>query len=311
MSDIFYFFCFQINDIFKCELVIHHFAKTERMCELLLKKWDVLKELNRVLKVPYLVTKMLQKEDFTLSDFFGCFKIITMQLNKMIAEPGRKYTRLAEKLLHTLYQRKSKLVDHPLMICALYLDPRYKCEVVNDQDKVKLAKLTLENIWERLKLLKNENEIGETPNEVPVAIETDQNENMNTFYEELDEMYGNLGINSGSGNHSSETSNRDKSIIAVALSNYENSTVHRMKSSESVCTFWEKSKEEFGPELYELASIIHSIPPTQASVERNFSALKFMLTDRRYNLAEDLLESLLLIHLNRDVYELVKVLSVS
>lgn len=31
-----------------------------------------------------------------------------------------------------------------------------------------------------------------------------------------------------------------------------------------------------------------------------------MLTDRRYNLAEDLLESLLLIHLNRDAYEFVK-----
>lgn len=117
-----------------------------------------------------------------------------------------------------------------------------------------------------------------------------------------------MGINFAStGGLTTENLNRDKSYIAVALSKYENLTVHRMKSSESVWSFWEKSKEEFGPEIYELASIIHSIPPTQASVERNFSALKFMFTDCRYNLAQDLLESLLLIHLNQDMYESVKI----
>lgn len=287
----------------KCEHVIRYFAKNERMCELLLKKWNVLKELNRVLNVPYLATKMLQKADFTLSDFFGCLKVIKMQLNKIIAEPERKYTRLVENLLHTISQRESKLVDHPLMICALYLDPRYKCEVENNQEKVKLAKLTLEKLWERVQLVKNET--NETSTEDQVDIETAPKEDMMDFFEQLDEMYGNLGISTGSDN-STENLNRDKSFIAVALSKYENSIVHRMKSSESIWPFWEKFKEEFGPELYELAAIIHSIPPTQASVERNFSALKFMLTDRRYNLAEDLLECLLIIHLNRDMYESVR-----
>lgn len=173
-------FCFQINDVLKCEHVIRHFAKKERMCELLLKKWPVLKEMERVLKVPYLTTLMLQKAEFTLSDFFGCLKVITMQLDKIIAEPGRKYTQLAEKLLHALSKRKTKLVDHPLMICALYLDPRYKCEVVNDQNKVKIAKLTLENIWERVKLVNNK--VNETPIEAAVDIETAPKEDMNYFY---------------------------------------------------------------------------------------------------------------------------------
>lgn len=283
----------------RCENVIRHFEKKERMCELLLKKWHVLMELNRILNVPYLVTKMLQKPDFTLSDFFGCLKIIKFQLNKINAEPGKKYTRLAEHLLHTLSQRESKLVDHPLMICSLYLDPRYKCELMNDHEKVQLAKLTLENIWERMKSVKKES--GDLTEGAAAAKKNDKEENMKSFFEELDQMYGSMGIDNGAND-----SNQDKSKLAVSFSKYETSTVHRMKSSESVWTFWQKSKHEFGNELYELAAVIHSIPPTQASVERNFSALKFMLTDRRYNLSEDLLECLLIIHLNRDFYDNVK-----
>lgn len=292
----------------KCGDVIRYFANTDHACKLLLKKWHILKEMERVLHAPYLTTLILQKNEFSLSDFFGCLQIITMRLNKLIADPGKQYTQLAENLLHTLSQRKAKLIDNPLMICALYLDPRYKCEVEKDENKVMVAKLTLENIWERVKLARGHADEIETEIEVPVYLETTM-EDMNLFYDELDQQYNEMA----QGDSASEDTgvarlnlNRDKSFIAIALDKYENSTIHRMKSSESIWSFWEKSKEEFGLELYELASIVHSIPPTQASVERNFSALKFMLTDRRYNLSEDLLESLLLIHLNRDIYELVK-----
>lgn len=300
------YFCLQINDVLKCEQVIRHFAKEERMCQLLLKKWPVLLELNQVLHVPYLATQVLQKADFTLSDFFGCLKVITMQLDKIIAQPGQRLSRLAEKLSLTLSQRKSKLIDHPLMICALYLDPRYKCEIIHNRDKVQLAKLTLENIWERVRRVRNE--MDDTSADSPA--ECIPKKTMKNFLDELDELYDNMGLNHGNGSNSFASStgnaNQDKSKIAIALSKYDSCTVERMKSSESVWSFWEKSKEDLGSELYELASIIHSIPPTQASVERNFSALKFMLTERRFNLSEDLLESLLVIHLNRDFYETVK-----
>lgn len=92
-------------------------------------------------------------------------------------------------------------------------------------------------------------------------------------------------------------------VIASKISNNEKAISGiRMKSSESIHNFRECKKMEFGDELYELACIIFAIPPTQASLERNFSALKYMFTDNRYNLAGDLLESLLLVHLNRNYF---------
>lgn len=242
---------------------------------------------------------MLQKNEFGLSDFFGCLQLITMQLKKAIDEPGTKHTQLAQQLLLFLTQRKTKLVDNPLMITALYLDPRYKCEMESDENKVMLAKLTLENLWERVKFARGE--VVEIV-EVPVYNETDS---MASYFDELDQHYDN-GQSDDISNHSQPNSNRDKSLIGIALSKYERSIVQRMKSSTRLWPFWENSKDEFGLQLYELASIIHSIPPTQASVERNFSALKFMLTDLRYNLAENLLENLLLIHLNSDIYYSIK-----
>lgn len=74
--------------------------------------------------------------------------------------------------------------------------------------------------------------------------------------------------------------------------------------------FGKKNKTQFGSELYEISSIIFAVPPTQASVERSFSALKYLFSEYRYNLAEDLLECCLLIHLNPEFYYMVKELDI-
>lgn len=57
--------------------------------------------------------------------------------------------------------------------------------------------------------------------------------------------------------------------------------------------------------LYEVACIINAIPPSQATVERAFSALKFIFTEHRTKLDQDRLENLLMIKLNADLAESV------
>lgn len=44
-----------------------------------------------------------------------------------------------------------------------------------------------------------------------------------------------------------------------------------------------------------------AIPPTQASVERTFSALALVLTSHRTNLGDEILENILLVRLNHDL----------
>jgi hypothetical protein len=65
----------------------------------------------------------------------------------------------------------------------------------------------------------------------------------------------------------------------------------------NVSEYW-KSRKFLDSDLYALYEIVFSIPPTQVSVERAFSALRLVLTYLRFNLCSSILEDILLIKLN-------------
>ncbi|XP_031626200.1 uncharacterized protein LOC116342650 [Contarinia nasturtii] len=301
-----------IRSVLKCETVIKHFASRVNDMNQLLAKWDVLKEIKTVLHLPYLSTIMLQKENFTLSDFYGCLKVIDMKLSQMLSNPHQNCTDLAKNLKLHLDIRKKRLIENPLMQCALFLDPRFKCELDGDSERTIFMKLILDNVRNRIQSIKNDNEQTEeeeTNSEVP----NKSTDNMNDFYTELDQQYEASGIGALGGDFStiSPDYSKDKSDIAIAVNKYEHFVFGtRMKSSDSVHSFWESNKKTFGPELYEIASVIFAIPPTQTTVERYFSGLKLLFTEYRCQLSEDLLECCLLIHLNKDLYKKVKILDI-
>ena len=59
------------------------------------------------------------------------------------------------------------------------------------------------------------------------------------------------------------------------------------------------------PELHAVATILLTVPSTQVSVERAFSALSLVLSDHRTTLGEDILSAILIIKLNRQVYDAI------
>lgn len=70
--------------------------------------------------------------------------------------------------------------------------------------------------------------------------------------------------------------------------------------------YWNSVKSEL-KQLYELAKCIYAIPPTEVEIERDFSQLNFIYTQRRHNnLSEKNLTEILLIHLNEDLFFIVK-----
>lgn len=71
--------------------------------------------------------------------------------------------------------------------------------------------------------------------------------------------------------------------------------------TESVLNYWKKNKNNL-PELYKLASVMMAISPTQASVERVFSALALVITSHRTNLGDKIMENILLTRLNHDLF---------
>lgn len=310
------FFSFQLRGIYSCKKAIQYFAnKKVNVFEMLLQKWNVLVEFLHILHIPYLTTISMQKKDFTLSDTYGVIKLIEVSLNKYLANGTiEQRTTLAEKLKTNIQLRKQKLLDSSLMLCSIYLDPRFKCDLDVYPDKLALVTKYLEDLWERISNEKNYEEISSV-NQSSIQITEEAasealftNDNIGHYYEYLDQQYDRNGINSISFSNNEIVNenpnfNAVKTVIAEAISKYVRS-IHgsRMKSNESILQFWENNKYQYSLELSVIANIIFGIPPTQADIERNFSALNFIFSERRYNLNQNLLENILLINLNKSLF---------
>lgn len=259
----------------------------------------------RVLKAPYLATVCLQRQNCSLSDFFGLMVGIDLNLKRKIARNSDK-SGLAKLLIEKIDERKKILLENRLMITALYLDPRYKCELKNEPNKIAMAKLTLEGLCNRIneirKLDELDHETSTNLDQQNISVISDVSDSMENCTLEamlasVDQHYeGNLLDSFSEQNSHSRTTNSE---ISLAMDAYDEATINkRINSKENVMHFWEQNKDVYGMELYELACIVHAIPPTQSAVERLFSSLNFIFSDRRGSIKQDLLEEILLIHSN-------------
>lgn len=107
-----------------------------------------------------------------------------------------------------------------------------------------------------------------------------------------------FGLKSSEENHSNHKEN-----IMLLLEQYETKLPH-MRDRNSILEYWEGQKDA-NPTLYQLASMVNTIPPTQVTVERAFSILSIIYNAKRTRLAPDLLQHLLLKKLNRDLVAVI------
>lgn len=96
----------------------------------------------------------------------------------------------------------------------------------------------------------------------------------------------------------------NKCTVNVAIKNefevYE--AYPRISKGNNILEFWEQKKLEI-PLLYEAAQVVLAVPATQVSVERAFSALKFVLSPQRVHLTEQSLRNILFVRLNENFFE--------
>lgn len=240
-------------------------------------------EIVNILQIVYDATMAIQNPFFTLSDFY-CFWIriqVRLQRWKATAE---QLTELPDVLLENLKQRKTALLDHPAMLCAIFLDPRVHKELEREGDSaVQIAKIALTNLNARISSSKTKNSAQNVSN---------QDNSLEEYFDTQVQIERN-----------DEQSQRTE--FMESLDHFHRS-IHYMKlePKQTILEFWEENKSLF-PALYEVACIINAIPPSQATVERAFSALKYIFTEHRTRLDQDRLENLLMIKLNPDLAESV------
>lgn len=92
----------------------------------------------------YKATNQSQKADLTLSDFYGCWLLTKIKLEKV----RQIHTNLATKLTLSLSNREKFLFDNKAMCAAVYLDPRFKMDLTVEH--IQTARKYLAELWTAL-----------------------------------------------------------------------------------------------------------------------------------------------------------------
>lgn len=149
----------QLLDLIKCIDGIKYLAEVrmEPVFQAVLSQWSKIVHIVEVLEIPYLSTKLIQSTSFALTDFYGCWLKMHIQLENHI-KSNNDETGLAQALVDTLNKRKKQLLSHPAMICGVFLDPRFYYDL-SDTEK-NFARLNLKRIWNRFAQFKTNNDVN-------------------------------------------------------------------------------------------------------------------------------------------------------
>lgn len=228
----------------------------------------------------------LQKENISLSDVVGVWLELESRLKKMENCP------VAIALLERLEFRKSdmSITENEVTLSAMFLDLRYQFILTTEQREK--AKNHLLYLWQKISSKKQVPESEETSIiDGQQNMENDDNENaLEQIMRELESSNANVGEPGPNLTNQSIVQEMDK-FIAMG----------RAKATDDMIDRWQSDKFNF-PILYELAMTVMAVAPTEVSVERNFSALDFILTKRRNRLTDENLQMILFIKLNQQLF---------
>lgn len=233
-------------------------------------EWLELSEIVEVLTPFNKYTVKLQNSNCTLSDFFGFWTTLQLKVKDQA-------NSLKKCLSENMNKYETDLLENPLVICAIYLDPRY--QRVLCAEKKETAVLILKTIHWKIKSLT----AGTEP---PPAADNEVGTDSNSF-DGLMQYIDSLS-------NEERSSADDIDGIEEAIRKFDG---NRSTENISPLKYWEKNKID-EPVLYALSQAVHSIAPTQCSVERSFSSLPVVLTARRTRIDDQCLRNILLIKNN-------------
>lgn len=267
---------FQLKDLLRCLKAVEFLELKNTSVASILNDWQKVKEIVDILCVPYEITTHLETSTLTLSDLFGTLFKMEYKMQKFISNPNQ-HTELADVLLKKVTDRKTKLLINPAMLCSVYLDPRYCLDL--SPAETGIAKRTLEKFHDKW-IQQSKKSPSTTAHD---SFEEYQAEKRKRLISSVPEVC--------------EPSDADN--IMSMFEEYEKN-LPAMHHREPILPYWEKRKNT-DPVLYQLASMVNTIPPTQVTVERAFSILSLVYNARRTRLSPHLLQYILLINLNKDL----------
>lgn len=256
------------------------------MCELLIRKWFILRELVYILQIPLNATIEVQHHDLTLSDVFGIWTKMKLHLNACVSRANFK-TSLERKLVDAFNERQNIIFSNPFMNCALFLDPRFRGQISSNQEVAEEAIQMLCKIWRRITFVDSQNNQNNQTNTEDVSdgsfesFEFDANAELNNLLMRNipTEQNGELDIE------------RELQLFQPEF----------MPAENSVLDFWKREEKAY-PELHKLAMAVYSIPPTEVQIERDFSKFDYIFSNRRCRLETERLKDIMIININPQIF---------
>lgn len=235
----------------RCKSAIEALQNKDQIFRLILSKWEQLEEIEKFLKIAHDFTILLQKQNCTMSDFF----VHWLRCELLLKNATFTKTNLASTLLDALEQRKPPLFSNNALICSVYLDPRIRSQLNNEQ--IAIAKKTVLDTWDKI------TNINEESVEHNISAENLNGSDNDILEKHLRDANINNENNLQQNMNSPQNTNNTQHHIEIILreiTEYEKEK--RLPTNNSVLKFWEDKKEKY-PYLFKVSVVIQAVPPTQ------------------------------------------------
>lgn len=213
------------------------------------------------------------------SNFFKYWLELKFELRKMSSN------MLANKLSSLLETKEKEILSNSILVSAIYLDPRFKFLLTHTQNEQ--ACTHLKALYDHIqKINTNKFDISNVKQEDEEQImpSPEETSDLSDFLKLLESQRKQIDPH---------IPNQMK-----CYSEIENYRESRLEPQTNIMEYWLLRKSEYS-HLYNLVKIINAVPASQASVEKTFSALKYILNDNGENSnVDEMLEDVLLVRLN-------------
>jgi hypothetical protein len=270
-------------------------------------QWEQAEELRDILQKAFEVTKKLQFDNITPGYFYKKWSGLRLCYEN-------NDSLLATEIAKAMKKREADLLDNGLLLAAVSLD-------VNSMDMLPVdsadkAMQTITSLALRIQGLEEDDPkqtITDDDDDDAMSSSsedsaTDSDEEMRVLRKKQRRTCASFSFSrsvevaagrAGNGNNTKgpDVTVKQKTITGVkaAIDKLMNQRMTLKKTKKDLVTL---INEDYPEELKELALLLCTMPVTQVSVERLFSALKIFKRDERSRLKEDILNALLLLKAN-------------
>lgn len=258
--------------------------------------WEFIEEYVRVFAPVHTAMLYFQKADITMSDFYLRWIRMQIQIGKELDGPMRLKTLLQA----AVNERAKKFFECDAFIAALLLDPRFTWSNTNAVFNDALRERGTQQLEKILQAIIQREQIGDQGQQqapVPLrAVPSDEDFNEMNFY-------------AGGGQRNNQTGEpigvreiRDQ--VAKFLA--DEPRLSATQRNFNILEYWHAKRDKNDwKQLYKVSQVVYGAAFSQVKVERDFSGFALVLTHLRSLLADDTLNSIILVKNNLDLLDRV------